>query len=204
MFNYNGNKTDKTVASAPTPFAPIDDVSPEWAAADAAVESPFAPIPIAEPSYGSSTVVDSSSSVNVLHSDVHVSGILRFRDELLVDGTVDGEITSDGTLTVGENATITAQDGKAVAIRTKNAIIRGKVYGNVVVTGRVELATGSELVGDVIAARLAVQDGAVFIGRSEVGVASKDANISASSTVLKASAKTDKGASAGNMPDLLS
>lgn len=111
----------------------------------------------------------SSSTRNVLNSDVTVVGTLRFTDDLLVDGSVEGEITSDGVLTVGANAVIQAGEKNKVAVRTKSAIIHGRVTGDVVVSERVELASTAELVGDITAARIAIQEGAVFVGHCMVG-----------------------------------
>ncbi len=108
---------------------------------------------------------------NVLNSDVSIVGILRFTDDLLVDGSVEGEITSDGVLTVGANASIQAGEKSKVAVRTKSAIIQGRVTGDVVVTDRVELTATAELVGDVTASKISIQEGAVFIGHCMVGAA---------------------------------
>ncbi|MBR5887286.1 MAG: polymer-forming cytoskeletal protein [Akkermansia sp.] len=108
---------------------------------------------------------------NILNSDVSIVGVLRFTDDLLVDGTVEGEITSDGELTVGANATIQAGGQTKVAVRTRSAIIHGRVTGDVVVTDRVELSSTAELVGDVTASKISIQEGAVFIGHCMVGVA---------------------------------
>lgn len=124
---------------------------------------------VADPLSSESTVV---AARNVLNADVCVVGKLRFTDELLVDGSVEGEISSDGILTVGENATIQAGVDNKVAIQTQSAIIRGKVSGDIVVTDRIELSSTAELVGDVSAARISVQEGAVFIGNCHVGSAS--------------------------------
>ena len=44
-----------------------------------------------------------------------------------------------------------------------------KVIGNVTVTDRVELKSTAELVGDIQAASLAIEGGAIFIGHSTVG-----------------------------------
>lgn len=109
---------------------------------------------------------------NVLNSDVSVVGTLRFTDDLLVDGTVEGEITSDGELTIGANAVIQAGSKNEAAIRTRSAIIQGRVTGDVVVTDRVELTSTAELVGNVTASKISIQEGAVFIGHCMVGVAS--------------------------------
>lgn len=120
--------------------------------------------PSYEPVSDVSVPISSQGSVrNVLNSDVSVVGTLRFTDDLLVDGSVEGEIFSDGVLTVGTNASIQAE------IKTKSAIIHGEVTGNVTVTDRVELSSTAKLVGDIVAATLSVQAGAVFIGRSTVG-----------------------------------
>ncbi len=108
---------------------------------------------------------------NVLNSDVSVVGILRFTDDLLVDGSVEGEITSEGVLTVGANASIQAGEKNKVAVRTKSAIIQGRVTGDVEVTDRVELTSTAVLVGNVKASKISIQEGAVFVGYCEVGAA---------------------------------
>ncbi len=72
-------------------------------------------------------------------------------------------ISSEGVLSVGQNAVIRAE------INTKSVIIHGKVIGNVTVTDRVELKSTAELVGDIQAASLAIEGGAIFIGHSTVG-----------------------------------
>ncbi len=160
MFNYSKSPTDTTPsdAPAPTPFSPF--VEPEQS---------FAPQETAPAVQSASSM---AGSRNVLNSDVSVKGILRFSEALLVDGVVEGKITSDGALTVGTNATITADAKDQTAIATKSVLIEGKVTGNVEVTDFVELAATAELVGDITAKRLIIKDGAVFIGRSTVGVAS--------------------------------
>ncbi len=106
---------------------------------------------------------------NVLNYDVSVVGTLRFTDDLLVDGSVEGEITSEGVLTVGANASIQAGEKNKVAVRTQSAIIHGKVVGDIVVTDRVVLAATAEVVGDVTAAKISIEEGAVFVGMCRVG-----------------------------------
>jgi cytoskeletal protein CcmA (bactofilin family) len=103
---------------------------------------------------------------NILSSDVDIKGTVRFTNDLLVDGRIEGEINSDGNLTVGENARLRAE------IRTASIFIHGKVHGNITVTERCELRAGSEVVGDLKAKTLFVEAGAVFVGKSEVGTPS--------------------------------
>ena len=46
------------------------------------------------------------SSKNVLNSDVEIKGNIKFSGELTFDGKLDGEIHTDGTLTLGDSAVI--------------------------------------------------------------------------------------------------
>jgi cytoskeletal protein CcmA (bactofilin family) len=111
---------------------------------------------------GYKTFVTQHSSKDVLSSDVEISGTIKFQKELLIDGRFEGEIISDGVLTVGENANIRAD------IKTRSIIIYGKVYGDVIGSERCELKSKCRLEGNLKAARLIIEEGAAFIGKSEV------------------------------------
>lgn len=146
----------------------------------------------------------SSSTRNVLNQDVTVVGTLRFTDDLLVDGVVEGEITSEGVLTVGANATIQSDEKHKAAIRTKSAIIHGKVIGDVIVTDRVELSSTAELAGDVTADKISIQEGAVFVGHCTVGTFTAPLPASHTSTPApKRSAKRAAAEQGDDTPNLL-
>jgi|SRR5437016_4506862 cytoskeletal protein CcmA (bactofilin family) len=99
---------------------------------------------------------------DILSSDVEIKGSIKFQKELLIDGKVEGDINSDGVLTVGENAEIRGE------IKTKSITVYGKVHGNITVGERCELKSKCVLQGDLKAARLIIEEGATFIGKSEV------------------------------------
>ena len=112
-----------------------------------------------------SLVTESSSSStakNILTSDVELKGTIRFDTEMIFDGKLDGEIISEGTLTLGKNAVVKGE------IRTKSVTIHGSVNGNVTVQERCELKSNAELLGDLKAMRIIIEEGATFIGHSEV------------------------------------
>src|SRR5919201_5109295 len=102
------------------------------------------------------------SGKDILSSDVEIKGTIKFQKELLIDGKVEGEINSEGVLTIGENADIRGE------IKTKSITVFGKVQGNSTVTERCELKSKCTLQGDLKAARLVIEEGATFIGKSEV------------------------------------
>ena len=99
---------------------------------------------------------------NTLSADVEIKGSIKFQNELTVDGKVEGEITSSGILIVGENAEIRGE------IKTKSVTVLGKVHGNITVDERCELKARAVLQGDLKAARLVIEEGATFVGKSEV------------------------------------
>lgn len=104
-----------------------------------------------------------NTTKNILSSDVEIKGSLKFSNDLVIDGKIEGEINSDGSLTVGENARVKGE------IRTKSCTVFGKVEGNITVLDRCELKTTAELVGDVKAKTLSIEEGATFMGKSIVG-----------------------------------
>lgn len=107
-------------------------------------------------------MADPISGKNLLSADVEIKGSIKFQNELVIDGKVEGEITSAGVLTVGENAEIRGE------IKTKSVTVLGKVHGNITVEERCELKGRAVLQGDLKAARLVIEDGATFVGKSEV------------------------------------
>ncbi|MGH8048399.1 MAG: bactofilin family protein [Chthoniobacterales bacterium] len=103
-----------------------------------------------------------SAARNVLGADVRITGTLKFAEELIFDGKLDGEILSPGNLTVGKSARIEGE------VKTRTVVVHGTVDGNIVATERCQLNAGSSLTGDLKAARLLIEKGATFIGKSEV------------------------------------
>jgi cytoskeletal protein CcmA (bactofilin family) len=99
----------------------------------------------------------------LLSRGVSIKGSVKFLNELLIDGEVEGTIDSTGTLTLGEHAHIRGE------IRTKSVKVRGTVEGNVFVTERCELQAGCTLRGDIEAPRLMVDENATFVGSAKVG-----------------------------------
>ncbi len=104
----------------------------------------------------------SNDSKNVLNSDVELKGTLRFSGELTFDGKLEGDIQSDGTLNLGDNAVVKGN------ITAHSVVVRGKVNGNVTAKEKIDIKTKTELFGDVRAARLVMEEGVTFVGQTEV------------------------------------
>ncbi|PYL37113.1 MAG: hypothetical protein DMF34_11625 [Verrucomicrobia bacterium] len=84
----------------------------------------------------SNRATPTAQSGGVLSSSVSIVGTVKFRNELVIDGEVEGKIDSTGRLTIGKNARIRGE------IRTKSVIVEGTVDGNVTARERCELRAG--------------------------------------------------------------
>src|SRR3989442_6525212 len=134
-----------------------------------------------------STIIDKPKPMadhggkDILSSDVEIKGSIKFQKELLIDGKVEGGINSDGVLTIGENADIRGD------AENKSITVYGKVHGNITVAERCELKSKCTLQGDLKAARLTIEEGATFIGQSEVTSGTLPAKASARPEVVRPS-----------------
>ncbi|HEY3853458.1 MAG TPA: polymer-forming cytoskeletal protein [Verrucomicrobiae bacterium] len=103
-----------------------------------------------------------NDSKNFLNSEVEVKGTLRFGGELTFDGKLEGDIQSDGTLHLGDNAAIKGN------ISANSVVVRGKVNGNVTAKEKIDIKSKTEMFGDIRAARLVMEEGVTFVGQTEV------------------------------------
>ena len=103
-----------------------------------------------------------NASKNILNSDVEIKGTVRFAGELTFDGKLDGDIQSDGSLNLGDNSVINGN------VNVNNVVVRGKINGNITAREKVDIKLKTELFGDVRAAKLVIEEGVTFVGKTEV------------------------------------
>jgi cytoskeletal protein CcmA (bactofilin family) len=108
-------------------------------------------------------VPEMSNATNVLSTGIEIIGSVRFSNDMIIDGKIDGEIISDkGRVTIGENAQI---KGNVTAGDVK---VFGKVEGKIT-SERCELKAKSRLDGDIKAKMFSMEEGAQLSGRTEIG-----------------------------------
>jgi cytoskeletal protein CcmA (bactofilin family) len=99
---------------------------------------------------------------NILNSDVEIKGILKFSGELTLEGKLEGEIHTDGTLHLGDSAVVNG------SINAGTVIVRGKINGNIIAKDKIDIKTKTELFGDIKASKLVIEEGITFVGKTEV------------------------------------
>jgi cytoskeletal protein CcmA (bactofilin family) len=93
---------------------------------------------------------------------MHIKGEIRTREELLVDGEVEGSMESQSLLTVGQNGKVRAN------IKAREVAIYGSVRGNVEVTEKLSIREQGCLIGDIKSAGISIDDGAYFKGSIDI------------------------------------
>jgi cytoskeletal protein CcmA (bactofilin family) len=111
----------------------------------------------------SSAGVSVSRSQASIGKSLKVKGSITGTEDLYVDGQVEGTIRLEqNSLTVGPNGDVDAD------IFAKDIVIEGKVTGNVNAVDRIDIRKTGSLNGDLSAARIVIEDGAVFRGSVDI------------------------------------
>lgn len=157
---------------APTPATP----EPARPASTFEAATPAAR-PTTSASTGAASAVPTGEQATIGKSLV-VKGELTGSESLYIDGKVEGAINLPGNrVTVGRNGQVAAN------IVAREVVVLGKVRGNCQASDRVDIRSEGSLTGDVIAARISIEDGAFFKGGIDIRKpGSGDAKTSASTT----------------------
>ncbi len=133
----------------------------------------------------------SSGELNaLLGKGSEFEGKLVFEGTVRVDGRFKGEIISEGTLMLGDNAQFEGE------IRVGRAVISGEVKGDVKAKTRLELHAPARITGNIVTSSLVVQEGVLFDGNchmtKEAGSRERPAVTSPAVTAPAATADDEK------------
>lgn len=98
----------------------------------------------------------------VIGPSMSIKGEIRAREELLVDGEVEGLVESQSLLTVGPSGKVRGN------IKAREVAIFGSVHGNVDVTEKIAIREQGSLIGDIKSAGICIDDGAYFKGSIDI------------------------------------
>jgi cytoskeletal protein CcmA (bactofilin family) len=109
--------------------------------------------------------------------DVRIRGELSGTEDIFIDGDVEGTISfPDAKFTVGPGGRVHAN------VTARDVIVHGRVDGHLKAAARVELKQGAQVIGDITAARLSIEDTAILKGKVELVQKSATSATAAQST----------------------
>lgn len=100
----------------------------------------------------------------IIGKGTQVEGNMTVAQSLRIDGSFKGSINASETLIVGASGELTD-----VKVNVKNAIIGGKIKGNITASNKVTLESSSRLEGDLTAKLLVIEEGSLFTGNCQSG-----------------------------------
>jgi cytoskeletal protein CcmA (bactofilin family) len=96
----------------------------------------------------------------VIGTGVVVHGNLTGNSDIIIDGTLDGSVSTTGDVTIGMNGQIKAN------VTATNITIAGTMVGNIKASGQVLIRETGNVHGDIRSEGLAITTGGVFVGNS--------------------------------------
>ncbi len=100
----------------------------------------------------------------VIGEGLTVEGDVTAEEEVVVNGSLRGKLTTTDAVSVGNGGLVEAD------VTGSSLSIAGQVTGDITASERVDLQAGGRLIGDVKASRLTIADGASFKGNVDMDV----------------------------------
>jgi cytoskeletal protein CcmA (bactofilin family) len=128
-----------------------------------------------QPSY-----IDTKSGLDCdcyIAEGITVEGKITGNKSVGIDGNFEGELDISSKVVVGETGEIKGN------ITAEDVEISGKVVGNIIADNFMEAKPTGQIIGDIEASRLVIEDGAIFEGNIAMSKKKKTKTEAASSTV---------------------
>jgi cytoskeletal protein CcmA (bactofilin family) len=106
---------------------------------------------------------NSGDKATVIGKAVKVEGVLSAKENIRIEGIIEGKVKTEKDLVVGEGAVINAD------INAGTARIAGDVQGNVTVKNKLELSATAKITGNIRAKVVIMAEGAVLNGKCVMG-----------------------------------
>ena len=102
--------------------------------------------------------IDEANITTILADDLHITGTMTFKSSVMIKGTIEGDIVSEGLLVVGPTARVIA------TITTRNLISYGEIQGDVTAGDQVVLKGTSVHTGNITTPTVVIENGSTMNG----------------------------------------
>jgi cytoskeletal protein CcmA (bactofilin family) len=101
-------------------------------------------------------------TTTAIGASIVIRGKLKSAEDLVVKGRIEAEVSSSKALFIENSGVIKAN------VKVQAAKISGVVIGNITAEQKVELAPDGRVIGDLLAPRIVLNDGAAFRGKIDM------------------------------------
>jgi len=107
--------------------------------------------------------VSIKNAETIIGPSIKVKGNFFGEGDIIIEGILEGEIKTSKNLLIGPKAIVHAN------IEANQAKISGEVHGNIHIKGYLELSSNAKINGDIQAAKISIEPGAIFNGLCTMG-----------------------------------
>ncbi len=119
-----------------------------------------------EPNAHQGMMVSPQNVIAFVGEGVEFKGTINYQGTIKIDGQLEGEIHTEGTLIVGQSAVINAK------VQAGTIVCQGKIVGDIVACEKIQLISPGVLDGSVQTPSLSMEEGVLFNGTCEMSAKS--------------------------------
>ncbi len=108
------------------------------------------------------------STINMIGEGTIITGDIKSKGDIRVDGSLKGSIDTEGKVVVGPGGVV---EGDVIC---KDADIAGVIKAKISVSQLLSLKSSAKLNGDIITNKLSIEPGASFTGSCSMGAVIKE------------------------------
>jgi cytoskeletal protein CcmA (bactofilin family) len=154
IFGKPDNKPGDPPGAAPAPPRPMAPPGPPAPATHAAAHAPA--------TTAAAPVRTVSPTLCVLGANTTVKGEILGDEDVVIEGTVEGQIRIGRELRIGQGGKVRA------TVSAQSVVVSGEMQGDCEAHTRVEIQSTGRLIGNIRAPKIVIAEGAVFRGNSDM------------------------------------
>ena len=101
----------------------------------------------------------------IIGQGAYLKGEVETKDSIRVDGRLDGSVSAEQEVLIGENSKVKGN------VKGRQVIVAGEINGNVIAQESVEIKKMGKVFGDISGNTLTVDEGASYKGKVTMGIA---------------------------------
>jgi cytoskeletal protein CcmA (bactofilin family) len=112
---------------------------------------------------GNKSMTPGGAAHNLLVKGTYVKGDVKSETDIRIDGVVEGTLACDAKVVIGPTGYVQG------TITCRDAVIEGRIEGNIKVSELLNLRKTAQLKGEIETSKLIVEAGAIFTGQVRMG-----------------------------------
>ncbi len=103
-----------------------------------------------------------SPSLSLISQETEIQGDIISKGDIRFDGSLTGSLKTDGRVVIGTTGKIKGD------MQCENSEVSGVIEGKIITSQLLGLKSTSKIYGDIEAAKLAIEPGAIFTGTCKI------------------------------------